>query len=473
MRFPPGRDYTYPRQYFEDTGIWEPRTTDYIKSHLKKGQYFLDIGAHVGCLSALAHGLGAKVIAFEPSSENRAYFEKNCPDIQVIGKALSNTNGMVKLYTGKTSGENSLLENYHNGDGIEVVESVRYDDLNLGVPDMVKLDVEGSEQIVLEGAQSILNTDKPITLIIEDWQNRLTDWLIDNYGWSLVTTDRGSGNRILVKNQACVYVEEPIRCHLLGTFNAPNTLKDEGIGNAFGTKVINMAKILKKLGHYVIFYGVEGSEVECDEFVQVSTLELLRKTYGEWDNTKIYPEKYGDLAHTTFNDNCVREINQRKREGDFLLVCHGTFHQPIANGVQIANTIEIGIGHRSSFAPFRIFESQFQMNWTYGYEDSHLNTTTNPGNRPKGDGRFYDCVIPGFFDPSDFDYSENKDDYFLYLGRIISRKGIFVAQRVCQELGKTLLVAGFGYSKDANEVDAKAFDDLLKLPNVEYVGFAG
>jgi len=523
LKFPERPDYV--KRDLEQHGTWEPRTTEYIKTHLKPGQVFLDVGAQVGYFSALASSLGATVIAFEPSSENRKYLKENCPDIQIIDKALSNIAGQAKLYTGKTPGEHSLEQNYHNKEyrhsrelSFELVETARYDDLDLGVPDMIKLDVEGGELKALEGMQSVLTTNKPITLILEDWYNHVTDWLIDNHGFSLVTTDRGAGNRILVKNIHVVlnealtptgewernrrgcdpgptgvrgwssrgcdpgspgpsniayYEEEPIRCHLLGTFNAPNTLKDEGIGNAFGTKVVNMAKILKKLGHYVIFYGVEGSEVECDEFVQVSTMDVLRKTYGEWDNTKIYPEKYGDFSHKTFNENCIKEINQRKRVGDFLLLCHGTFHKEIANAVQIPSTIEIGIGHRSSFAPFRIFESQFQMAWTYGREDNDLNPNPIPGDRNKGDGRFYDRVIPGFFDPADFEYSEAKEDYFLYLGRIISKKGIFVAQRVCEELNKRLVVAGFGYTKEANEVDAKAFEDLLKMPNVEYVGFAG
>jgi glycosyltransferase involved in cell wall biosynthesis len=256
------------------------------------------------------------------------------------------------------------------------------------------------------------------------------------------------------------YEPEPIRCHLVGTFNSPNTLKDEGIGNAFGTKVINMAKILKKLGHYVIFYGVEGSEVECDEFVQLSTKAILKEAYGEWQKTKIYKEKFNDLAYNVFRDNAVREINKRKRVGDFLLLCHGSFQKDIANAVNIDSTVEIGIGHRSSFAKYRIFESEFQRAWTYGTENI-------------GDGKFYDCVIPGFFDPKDFDYNDKKDDYYLYLGRVISKKGIFVAQQVCEKLGKRLVVAGFGYDKNDNEFDAKAFDEFIQKPNVEYVGFAG
>lgn len=463
LSFPPGFDYV--RQDFERYGYWEKRTTDYIRKNLLPGQTFYDIGANVGYFSILAERLGAKVVAFEPSSVNRKYLLKNlkengCTDFTIDNHALSNTIGRMKLYTGKTPGEHSLKNNYHNASGYEDVEVDTLDSLIYSEPDMIKMDIEGAEREALEGAQSILNTKRPLTLILEDWDNKNTDWLIDKYGFHLVTTDRGSGNRILVKNKDYVFEEEPITCHLLGTFNAPNTLKDEGIGNAFGTKVINMAKILKKLGHHVIFYGVEGSEVLCDEFVQVSTKADLLKTYGEWDKTKIYKENYGDYCHTVFNDNCTREINARKRTGDFLLVCHGTFHKQIADAVNIPDTIEIGIGHRSSFARFRIFESEFQRAWTYGKEG-------------EGNGKFYDSVIPGFFDPDDFIYSDKKDDYFLYLGRVISLKGIFVAQQVCQKLNKRLVVSGFGYDEKANSTDAKAFSDLLKLPNVEYVGFAG
>jgi FkbM family methyltransferase len=457
--FPP--EFDFVKQDINNLGYWEKRTTEYIQSHLKSGQFFLDVGSQVGYFVVLASELGAKVIAVEPSIKNREYLLKNIPkSVTVISKALSNVNGKATLYSGKTPGENSLVKNYHNGQGSEEVETIRYDDLKLGIPDMIKIDVEGFEQEVLEGMPSILTTEKPITIILESWDRKVSEWLKDNHGFNEVTTDRASGNVILTKNQPFKYKEEPIKCHLLGTFNAPNTLKDEGIGNAFGTKVINMAKILKKLGHYVIFYGVEGSEVECDEFVQVSTKADLLKTYGVWDKTKIYKENYGDYCHKIFNDNCIREINKRKRVGDFLLLCHGTFHQEIATAVNIPDTIEIGIGHRSSFARFRIFESEFQRAWTYGRED-------------KGDGNFYDCVIPGFFDPKDFIYSDKKEDYFLYLGRVISKKGIFVAQQVCEKLNKKLIVAGFGYDKDANSTDAKAFSDLLKLPNVEYVGFAG
>jgi FkbM family methyltransferase len=444
----------------EKYGVWEKRTTDFIKKTLRPGQMFLDVGAQVGYYSVIAADLGAKVFAYEPSKRNLEYLEKNTKDkewILVIPSALSNFTGKTKLYIGNTPGENSLTK---PSESFEEVSVSRYDDCCSVVPDMVKIDVEGAEKMVLEGMPSFLNTKKEVYLIIEDWYNHVTDWLIDNYGFKLITTDRAYGNRILVKNKRVKFELEPIRCHLLGTFNTPTTLKDDGVGNAFASKCVRMAKILKMLGHYVIFYGVEGSDVECDEFVQVSTSGILEKTYGKWEQDKVYGVGVGDLAHITFNKNAIAEINQRKRFGDFLLCCFGSYQKEIADAVKIPETIEIGIGYSGSFARFRIFESRFQMNWSYGAEGTD-------------NGDFYDTVIPGYFEEGDFDYSEDKEDYYLYLGRVIKRKGVAIAQQVCENIGAKLIIAGFGYGKEENQSDYEFFQSIIKAPNVEYVGFAG
>lgn len=447
-------------------GNWETKTTEFIQKHLKKGQTFVDVGAQAGYFTLLAAQLGAKVEAFEPSSGNFRLLEKNvklnkCKNVKLHKMALASEEGEVKLYTGKTPSEHSikLVPAKNLTHDYEYVKAIRYSD-HFPVPDMIKIDVEEGEMMVLGGMEALLKTEKPIYLIIEDWYAKVPYWLIDNYGFKLITTERMSGNWILAKNMEVETVKEPLRIHLVGPFNTPTTLADEGIGNAFASKVVRMAKILKKLGHHVIFYGVEGSDVVCDEFVQVSTKDILEKTYGKWEKEKVYGCKYGDLAHNTFNENAIREINKRKFPGDFLLCCLGNFQKPIADAVNIACTVEIGIGYTGSFARFRIFESRFQMNYTYGSEK-------------QGDIDFYDTVIPGYFEEEDFEYSDKKDDYFLYLGRIISRKGIFIAQQVCEKLGVKLIAAGFGYDKDTNKIDAESFEKFIKLPNVEYVGFAG
>jgi hypothetical protein len=54
------------------------------------------------------------------------------------------------------------------------------------------------------------------------------------------------------------------------------------------------------------------------------------------------------------------------------------------------------------------------------------------------DGNFYDAVIPGYIEPEMFPLQEKKEDYYLYVGRMVDRKGIAIAQHVCKEMGLEL-----------------------------------
>jgi glycosyltransferase involved in cell wall biosynthesis len=97
--------------------------------------------------------------------------------------------------------------------------------------------------------------------------------------------------------------------------------------------------------------------------------------------------------------------------------------------------VEWGIGYEGTFAKYRVFESYAWMHAVYGMQ------------RGAGcaDGGAFDAVIPNFFDVADFPFAEERsDDYLLYLGRIIPRKGVQVAVDLAERMGKRLLVAGAG-----------------------------
>lgn len=106
-----GEQFDWVKEEYNKSGTWEPKTTQYVEEHLKEGQTFLDVGANVGYYSILASSLGAKVIAFEPSVNNRTLLEKNTKDcdIQIFSQALSNQNGSAILYTDTTPGQYSIF----------------------------------------------------------------------------------------------------------------------------------------------------------------------------------------------------------------------------------------------------------------------------------------------------------------------------------------------------------------------------
>jgi glycosyltransferase involved in cell wall biosynthesis len=243
-----------------------------------------------------------------------------------------------------------------------------------------------------------------------------------------------------------------LRFHLLGMAHIPTRRKYSAC--AYSQKVVKLGTMLKSLGHAVYFYGTEGSEVACDEFIQVSTERDRFLTYGEYDwRSEFFKHDPTDHAHRVFNANAIAAINARKRERDFLLCPMGNYHKPIADAVELM-TVESGVGYQGVFARFKVFESYAWMMYVYGL----LN---------QGNGSWYDVVIPNYYDPADFGFQGEKDDYFLFIGRLVSRKGVDIAVQVTREIGARLVIAGQGSLKNP----AEGLD--IQADHIEHVGAVG
>lgn len=227
-----------------------------------------------------------------------------------------------------------------------------------------------------------------------------------------------------------------LRFHLLGLAHLETHKRNSSC--AYTQKIIKLAKMIKDYGHTIYFYGVEGSDVLCDTFIPVSTQEILKKTYGDYDrSTSFYQQDLNDHAHQYFNMNAIASILENKQERDILLCPMGVYQKSIADAVQLL-TIEPGIGYTGVFSSNRVFESYAWMHYIYGL----LNIE---------DGVWGDAVIPNFFDLADFPFQPNKQDYLIYFGRIISRKGVSVASEIAKATGNQLYVVGQGSLDDPNE----------------------
>jgi glycosyltransferase involved in cell wall biosynthesis len=227
-----------------------------------------------------------------------------------------------------------------------------------------------------------------------------------------------------------------LRFHLLGLAHLETHKRNSTC--AYTQKIIKLAKMIKDYGHTIYFYGVEGSEVLCDTFIPVSTQEILKKTYGDYDrSTCFYQQDPNDYAHQYFNMNAIAAILENKQERDILLCPMGVYQKSIADAVQLL-TIEPGIGYTGVFSSNRVFESYAWMHYIYGL----LNIE---------DGVWGDAVIPNFFDPAVFPFQPNKQDYLIYFGRIISRKGVSVASEIAKATGNQLYIVGQGSLDNPNE----------------------
>ncbi len=263
---------------------------------------------------------------------------------------------------------------------------------------------------------------------------------------------------------AATKVKRKKRFHLLGLVHLP--VSERYAGCAFTQKIVKLSKMMLSLGHEVILYGAESSDAPCTEFVQTHQLSDIRREWGDGDNRFAigYDWKKTNFRHdfnskrtqTYYNYNTVAgvAINERKRPDDYLLIMQGMYQKPVADKVDLYMTCEPGIGYRGSYANFRAFESAYLMNFTYGSE------------RPRQsiDGAHYHRVIPNYFDAKDFPFQRKKNDYYLYVGRMIRRKGIRYAINAVGHVGGRLILAG----QDGGE----GFVDNLP-PHCQYVGYVG
>jgi FkbM family methyltransferase len=424
LNFPPQFDFV--KEEFEKSGVWEPRTTDFIKANLKKGQTFVDVGANVGYYSILASSLGAKVIAFEPSEENRKFLNENMIDndcyFEIHSEALSNKSGSAILYTDTTPGQYSLIG---SGKG-EKVDCIKYDSLDLPIADFYKIDCEGAEKNVLEGMQSVLKTDKPITLILEDWKNETTDWLIRTHKFNLVGTERAHGNKILTKNQPFKYKPEPYTIHLLSLPHTETT-KDYS-WCAFTSLVINMATMMTREGHKVFLYAGENNEAECFEHINCS---------GKPKSSDFFVPPWTYEYFKPMNDKIIEEMKKRIQIGDLILEST-SLQSVVAEAFPRNISMEYAIGYGGCKSPCRVFPSEAWRHEIYGRDAA-----------ARGDdihtvmGYSSDAVIPHMLNVDQFPEGKGGD-YLLFVGRLGGMKGEQVAVETSKRTGIPLKLIGPG-----------------------------
>jgi glycosyltransferase involved in cell wall biosynthesis len=231
-------------------------------------------------------------------------------------------------------------------------------------------------------------------------------------------------------------------------------------------KILKWVPMMQAQGCKVILYGPDLIDCEPDEHVVITT-ESDRRRWGFepgfdtvnapflWDAS----QPYWFEANTRAIDALRERVNPR----DFLCLIAGWAQQPIAHAVAgpMYNnpiTVEFGVGYEGIFTQFCAWESYAWMHHVYGKQEIV-------------NGRAFDQVIPNFFDASQFSVPKKpSQDYLLFIGRLVSRKGPHIALDIAHRLGIPLLVAGYGVTHSA--------EGLIEYPegrlegDVTYVGVA-
>jgi len=156
-------------------GSYEYKKRLVFESQVQPGTVVFDVGAQAGFYTLLASvlvGAQGRVFAFEPVPSNLAYLRRHMElngvsNVSVIDAAVTDRPGWTQFELGPSASMGHLSPH-----GAIRVRTVCLDDLvrskEIPVPGHVKIDVEGSELLVLRGAQSLLAAFHPTLYLATD-----------------------------------------------------------------------------------------------------------------------------------------------------------------------------------------------------------------------------------------------------------------------------------------------------------------
>jgi FkbM family methyltransferase len=205
--------FFYRHAYF--TGTYEPGITNLLQCIVSPGDICADIGANIGWHSlvmAQAAGPLGKVFGFEPMPETFALYSANVRQNGLTGRIVAE-NLAVGAIPGKASlrvpdnaarthATLSGASDASNGIEVDVIALDGYAATRgIALFDVMKIDVEGSELMVVEGAARMLTAEIPPVLILEAaantaegfgyGPNALLDAIGDTYRFYIIDESRG------------------------------------------------------------------------------------------------------------------------------------------------------------------------------------------------------------------------------------------------------------------------------------------
>lgn len=249
--------------------------------------------------------------------------------------------------------------------------------------------------------------------------------------------------------------------HLLGLPHTETTTAFEFC--AYTAKTRKLATMLTRAGIPVVLYAGESNEAEVLEHVPLTTPAEQREWWPHWQ-----PERhaFNDFDPSSgpwraWNQRLADAVVPRLAPGDVVAFTMGTAQQPVWPLLTRGDVlpVEIGVGYSGVWAPYRVFESWAWRHFLAARE-------------PTDDVRFFDVVIPNFFEAEAFPAGAGDGGYLLYVGRLIQRKGPHIAAETAKRLGLKLVVAGQGALSWNRELIV--CEDGTRLEgDVEYVGVVG
>lgn len=167
-------------QFWMPMGLYEKETSGWLEEKIMPESVFFDIGANAGYFTLLGSKSASKgyVIAFEPVPENVDIIEKHISanrirNIRVESMAISDLSGEVEFAIEKENANSHIADiNISHAKSsprtlfkVKMMKLDNYVEETKLKPNVLKVDVEGAEMKVLNGAINTLKNERPICII--------------------------------------------------------------------------------------------------------------------------------------------------------------------------------------------------------------------------------------------------------------------------------------------------------------------
>lgn len=194
----------FQRQIRNRTFIPDEPEMKVISDLVKPGDWVIDVGANVGHYTlhmAACVGATGRVFAFEPLPETFALLTANVQaadtnNVTLINAAASNQTCISNMSVPKSQdhGMDNLYRAHLEPTGDHPVFCMPLDSMPHSQPiKLIKIDAEGYDLEVLEGAEKLILAHKPIVIAESKGNDPITEWLV-NRGYLVTKAAPNSPN---------------------------------------------------------------------------------------------------------------------------------------------------------------------------------------------------------------------------------------------------------------------------------------
>jgi glycosyltransferase involved in cell wall biosynthesis len=204
--------------------------------------------------------------------------------------------------------------------------------------------------------------------------------------------------------------------------------------DAFNIAAHKFIKNMRDYNYDLVHYGHESSVVDCENVPIIMNSEFAPPT----DLGHMFLPEDATHLNSIFPSRAQEYLKKRTKPNDIVLSFYGIAYKEVTDPLSDVYVVEPSIGYNAGavYSNYRAFVSYAWMHYFYGTRQMLMEPS------------WYDEVIYNAITPEEFDHTQDREDYFLFIGRMIKHKGIDLAIQLTEKLGKQLVIASSGRLTD-------------------------